>query len=66
MQRSIDFFGFVRNQGGQLEVMDEIGGIKGKCGKMVQMKYDRFWKAILRCHQRLAAFQTFDQSNEET
>ena len=54
------FFGFVRNQGGQLEVMDEVGGID----------MDGWFRStnaiVLKHYQRLVGLETLDQSDEET
>ena len=60
IERLVDFSGFVRNQGGQLEVMDEVGGID----------MDRWFRStnaiVLKHYQRLVGLETLDQSDEET
>ena len=60
IERLVDFSGFVRNQGGQLEVMDELGG----------MDMDRWFRStnaiVLKLYQRLVGLDTLDQSDEET
>ena len=60
IERLVDFSGFVRNQGGQLEVMDELGG----------MDMDRWFRStnviVVKLYQRLVGLETLDQSDEET
>ena len=60
IDRLVHFSGFVRNQGGQLEVMDEVGG----------MDMDGWLRStdaiVLKHYQRLVGLETLDQSDEET